>query len=583
MKTTQKPLIAAVTAAVMLSGCGAYTRIAQAPGEAAEAQAAAQQHGTSQLQRQQGAVRHHAEPWVSFDMVPRAPAKPKIARALDCDVTFAADSPMPLADAIRALGQPCGLNLRVTSDAWSYLSGFSGGMAVGQAGPQGGLDAPPSPGAPLLLASQVGPAALPAQHPQIASAARQYRPPQMVPPIRWQSRPLSGLMDAVAASLGLTWSHRDGTIQIQHLDTKTFPLITLASTTKFRSNVVSGTTLTQGSSSTGNSSGASNSPEGKTTQETTIELEASLAEDLQASIRTALSEHGRFAFSRSTSTVTVTDTPEALSRVEALIAQVNESMGRQVMLYVTVAMVTLNDSDSLGVNWNAVFSTLNGSYGISLGSPFSAVAGAPSAGFSILDTATGRAGQFQGSNAVLSALSQQGTVSIYKQRNVTTANMQPTPIDISDEEQYICGRSNTPVAQVGATEGVDLCTVLTGFNLEMLPFIIDPTQLMLQFGMRMSPPAEIRTLPGDPDRPVQSAKVNRQSFQQRVRLRSNQTLVLTDFQERSDDSRLAGMGGMSPAWPITGGGSRRGGKTVIVIMVTPFIESGAPFSTTPSI
>lgn len=283
---------------------------------------------------------------------------------------------------------------------------------------------------------------------------------------------------------------------------------------------------------------------------------------------------GQMALSTSIGTLTVTDTPDVLDRIGKYIDEINERTSRQAMLYVTVASVVLSNSDSLGINWNLVWQSVSGNYGMGIMNAIPSVEGAASAGFGILDTATGRAGQFAGTQAILNALSKQGSVSIMRQRGVITQHLQPTPIHLTNERQYVCGRSQTNTAQVGATEASEMCSVMTGFAMDILPYIHDQ-QLTLQFALNMSPPAVIEQVPGDEERPVFAASVDRQVFLQRVGMRSGQSLVISDFQEASETAAKQGIGSAS-AWIPTGSGMRAKERRVIVIIISPQImqESG---------
>src|SRR5690606_37928726 len=110
---------------------------------------------------------------------------------------------------------------------------------------------------------------------------------------------------------------------------------------------------------------------------------------------------GQQALSPSIGTLTVTDTPEVLDRVAEYIRETNARMSQQAMLYVTVASVELHDAGSLGINWNLVWRSVTGNYGASLINEISPFDQSTSVGFGILDTATGRAGQFAGTQALL--------------------------------------------------------------------------------------------------------------------------------------------------------------------------------------
>jgi type IVB pilus formation R64 PilN family outer membrane protein len=562
----KKLTLSALAIALILSGCSTYQRIDQAPADAKASFDEAVGQAEAQRAAGRGYIKRAQTPWVATRPLPRPVSSAKMPVDKDCNVRFIADVSMPLQDFVQAVTQDCRIPVTVTSDAWSALMG-------------GGSDNARTPAA----APMAGPfpaggiSAIGAQN-QTRQGFSSYSNVPVVQPIKWVNRPLSGLMDVVTAQMGLSWSYRDGGVVIHYLDTRTFQLVPIASDTDFQSSVISGSSLmntSSGGGGTGAGGGSSSNTTGESNQQTKVTIKSSIADDLKRSIEATLSDHGKLAMSMSTGSVTVTDTPEALARVAKLLDHINEQMGRQVMLYVTVAMVKLNDSDSLGINWNAVFNSLSGNFGINLANSFTPLENSSTAGFGILDTATGRTGQFAGSKAVLSALAQQGTVSIYKQRTVTTANLQPSPIQMTSEEQFICGRTSSAVAQVGVSDGVQLCPVITGFSMDILPYIMDPSQLSIQFGMNMAPPPVISVLPGDPEKPIQKAKVDRQVFQQRVRLKSNQTVLLSDFQDNSTDATKQGLGDLS-AWAAFGGGTRSAARTVVVIIITPVIEADTP-------
>ncbi|MEZ1459349.1 PilN family type IVB pilus formation outer membrane protein, partial [Pseudomonas aeruginosa] len=64
------------------------------------------------------------------------------------------------------------------------------------------------------------------------------------------------------------------------------------------------------------------------------------------------------SLSRATGTLTVTDRPEVLNRVQQLVNRENESITKQVLLNVNVLSVALTDKDQLGIDWNLVYKSL---------------------------------------------------------------------------------------------------------------------------------------------------------------------------------------------------------------------------------
>ncbi|AEC18871.1 PilN family type IV pilus biogenesis protein [Pusillimonas sp. T7-7] len=551
--------LAVVVGITVLVGCASYERIDKAPEVAEEAfriaveQAAAQREGRAPIQVID-------EPWISTRKIDTEKSKRslKLPAARDCRITLIADAPLTLSDFAQIITADCRLPVRVSQDAWAAIAGGTVNASV----------TPAAGSSPLVPGLGIPRPAAPSLAPNARNFAYSTSGEKQIQPIRWVGKPLSGLLDVVTSQLGVSWSYRSDGIVIHYLDTRTFR-IALSSELDYESNVSSGATLTTGSSN-GGVGASSNEATNESAQKTVLSIKSRFSADVQKSIEAMLTPGvGQQALSPSIGTLTVTDTPDVLDRIAQYIDKINERMSRQAMLYVTVASVTLTDSDSLGINWNLVWQSASGNYGAGLMNALSPLEGASSVGFGILDTATGRAGQFAGTQAILSALSKQGAVSIMRQRGVTTQHLQPTPIHLTNEEQYVCGRSQTNTAQVGSTESIQMCSVVTGFAMDILPDI-HGQNLTLQFSLNMSPPAVIQQVPGDPDKPVFIASVDRQVFLQRVGMRSGQTLVISDFQEASETSTKQGIGGTS-TWIPTGGGVREKARKVLVIIISPRI------------
>lgn len=556
------PLRLVVASLVLLSGCAAYQRIDNAPNIAEEAfnlaveEAATQREGRS-------AITRISEPWVSTRRITKPDQKSdKIPKERDCKVTLIADAPMSLADFAQIVTADCRVPVRITQDAWAALSGG----VVGATGSGNPFPAPmppmaAQPAVPSIVQATTAPGVPGARNFAYATSGE-----KTIQPIRWINKPLSGLLDVVTAQLGLSWRYRGDAVAIHYLDTRTYR-IALSSELDFETNVSSGGMLSTGSGGEGSSSVSAT---GESAQKTLLSIKSRFADEVQRAVAAMLTPGvGQQALSPSIGTLTVTDTPEVLDRVAEYIRETNARMSQQAMLYVTVASVELHDADSLGINWNLVWRSVTGNYGASLINEFSPLDQSTSVGFGILDTATGRAGQFAGTQALLSALSKQGSVSILRQRGVTTQHLQPTPIHLTNEEQYVCGRSQTNTAQVGATESIQMCSVVTGFAMDILPDI-HGDELTLQFSLNMSPPATIERVPGDPEKPVFTASVDRQVFLQRVGMKSGQTLVISDFQEASESANKQGIGNASN-WIPTGGGMRERARRVLVIIISPRI------------
>src|SRR3546814_14442978 len=84
---------------------------------------------------------------------------------------------------------------------------------------------------------------------------------------------------------------------------------------------------------------------------------------------------GLSSISPSTGTITVTDRPEVIELIASYLEDENKRITRQVLLNVKVLSVTVSDSDSVGINWNMVYNSLD-KFGIGLSTAFTGGGGA---------------------------------------------------------------------------------------------------------------------------------------------------------------------------------------------------------------
>lgn len=498
------------------------------------------------------------------------PPKPKrIARAnslpVRCDIEFRPAGFVSLLEVGQQITKDCGIQVRVTPDAISALTGIAGGdsAASGQDKPYLSVQTVP----PLIGGSGGG-----------SMGGFVPKPDQISVSYKGD---VSGLLNAVTSRLGLSWKYVDGGISIFHLDTRTFRIYSIPTATDMTSTVTSGSSTSMGvtGGSTGGAGGGVSAGAGAggvggtsgTNQSTTVSLTTAPDEDLRKSVESMLTKgKGTVAFSRSNSMLTVTDTPEVLDRIEALVQEINDSATTQVLLNIKVMTVTLKDSDEFGINWNTVYSSLARNYGLNLSNAFQGSADAVSGSVSILQGHS----RFSGSNLVVNALAQQGHVSMVTQPSVTTLNFEPVPVQVAQQTGYVAQTTTTltggtgDFAQTSRTPG----TITTGFNMNLLPHVLpDGETILLQFSMQMASPPQIRAV-GDESNLIEMPDFSSRTFSQKVKLRSGETLILSGFEQTASDTTRSGVG--SPRnWLFGGGKKSSRAREVIVILITPLVQA----------
>ena len=383
---------------------------------------------------------------------------------------------------------------------------------------------------------------------------------------------VSGLLNQATSRLGLSW-HFDPELQgvrITYFDTRTFDVWTFGDNLEIESTVKSGllTSTGNGSSGSSTSSGGATGESGSN-QSTKSTYKTSLMSDIESNIKAMLSMQppGRLYLSRSTGTLTVSDRPEVLNRISAYLKETNRSITRQVLFNVKVYEVNFSDKDQTAVNWSAVYKSISGKWGFGLSNTVAGISSeAISASGSILDTSSS---PWAGSKAVVQALSEQGRVSEVRSPSVTTLNLQPAPIQIGNVQSYVASSSTTTTASVGSSTALTPATITSGFNMMLLPKLLDKENMLLMITLSISSKPTFKDFESN-DSKVQTTDYDTKNVAPKVLLRSGETLILTGFDENGDDARKSGVG--SPSFFGLGGGRTRStSHSALVVLVTPIV------------
>lgn len=513
------------------------------------------------------------KPWVSKQPMV---TKRGLPLTMDCDITYRPSYNVGIAEIARYITSECGVPVIVAPDAID--------PSVLTSATQGNPDptAPPSMNQPDNL-SNFMPAGVIGNVPGNARSMNMVG--QIAPstfPIKYSGK-LSGLLNQSTAQLGLAWSYSsdDRSVHITYFDTKTFDVWAFGDDQVIESTVKSGLLTATGSGSSGGGGGSSStgaSGESGSNQSTTVSIKTSLIGDIEKNVKAMLSQQpqGRMFLSRSTGTLTVSDRPEVLSNVSKYLNSINRSITRQVLFNVKVFEVTLSDKDQTGLDWTAVYTNLSNKWGFSLKNATTGIgANAVSGSLSILDTSKS---PWAGSNLIIKALSEQGRISNVRSPSVTTLNLQPAPIQIGNVQSYIASSSTTTTASVGSSTSLTPATITSGFNMMLLPRIIDQDNLLLMITLSMSSKPTFTPFTSNGSS-VQTADYDTKNLSPKVKLRSGQTLVLTGFEENSENATKSGVG--DPGFFGLGGSRIRStDRNVLVVLITPVVDNDTPSPST---
>lgn len=468
-----------------------------------------------------------------------------------------------LSELVERITLRSGIPTKVSADALTVAASvLQGGNGAQHAAPAAASLVGPD--------GQALPSRIPPAPPGAFGAAQQQRQPAQVR-IVYTNGNFKGLLDTIAARFGVYWKYNDGVIQFFHTDSRTFQVNAIPGDASLTASVNSGATSTGGVSGGvggGGSSTGSTGVSANNTQNTAVASRLSVYSSIEKSVAAMLSSYGKVVSSPATGTITVVDTPDSLDRVAAFIDSENKTLSRQVVINVTVLSVSLNEADEYGINWNLIYNTLNAKYGIRN----TVAASANAVGFSagILSTSTSK---FAGSTVLINALSEQGKVRRQTTASVVTLNNQPVPVQVARQTSYLQSSQTTVTAQVGTTTSLIPGTVTSGFNMSILPHVLSNGTVMLQFSTDISALRSIRTVTSNGST-IESPEMDTRNFLQRVSMKSNETLVISGFEQTDENTDNSGVG--HPGNFLFGGGIKaNSNKEVIVILITPTMVSGS--------
>jgi type IVB pilus formation R64 PilN family outer membrane protein len=403
--------------------------------------------------------------------------------------------------------------------------------------------------------------------------------------IVYSSGDLKGLLDSACAQFGVYWKFANGMVDFYFTDTRTFQVSAVPGDSAMKANVVSAANNDNGAGisggpmgatgvvgSTGASGGANGTGVSSDNNSTTqVNSELSIFGSLNASIKAMLSPYGQVVSSPATGSISVTDTPDALDRVARFMDEQNRAMSRQVMINVTVLTVTLSDQDSYGIDWNAVYQTLGTRFG--LANAFAPTLTNPASFSAAVITPNSRA---SGTTAMISALSEQGRVRRKTSASVTTLNNQPVPVQVATQQGYLASISTTNTANVGSQTSLTPGTVTTGFNMTLLPHVLDDGTVLMQFYTNLSSLIALQPVSSGGSNPltIQTPEIDTRNFLQRVAMKSGATLVISGYEGTNDNLTSRGIG-KAENYVLGGGFGASRSRDIIVILITPITMSVA--------
>ena len=230
---------------------------------------------------------------------------------------------------------------------------------------------------------------------------------------------LEGFFNWAAAKTNLFWKYEHGRVLFYRYDTRSWPIVALAGNAVQTSNISTG----GGGGDAGSSSATLN---------TSVSADTSIYVSLQNDISNMLSPAGKFSVSEVFGTVTVTDSPYVLDRVDTFISSINSELDKQILVKLELYEVNLTDESEHGIDWKAVYNAA-GSYGLD----FTTSSLPSSSPANLTYTLTDPTSPFTGSQLFVRALKEIGEVSRLQYLDIKTQKSKPAQTKLIKEETNI--------------------------------------------------------------------------------------------------------------------------------------------------
>ena len=379
-------------------------------------------------------------------------------------------------------------------------------------------------------------------------------------------------LDAITAQLGVSWRHTQTGIIVFLTETKVFQIDALAGTLTTSSS--GGSRATTSTSST-QGSGSSSAGDSRISLSQTVDFFAATTK----AISSMLSTHGKVVEAAQLGTVTVTDTPDSLARVEDYVSAQNHLLTARVALEIVVGSFSSKDSSNYGIDFSLLYSQLSDRFNLRIDTNNAVQAVGNTFSFLIPPGVAGSAAKLSGSQALFSALANQGTTKQQHTATLSTINRIPVSFSNVREVSYIA-RAGTSLVSSGtnasqANFNVEPGVKDIGITLSATPLILSGgNEILLTTSLTMTNLVDLRLISqgaGSNATRIEFPEVDGLQTLQVSRLGNGETLVLTGFERSVESVDKAGVAPKS-SWFGSERVSQRNEK--LIIAITPVIMFG---------
>jgi len=288
-----------------------------------------------------------------------------------------------------------------------------------------------------------------------------------------------------------------------------------------------------GSSSGEGSGGGDGELSGSNSEFQNTSSSTSLLEEIKATLEsiTGKDETAKVIMSESSSSVTVIARRSALNVVDAYMKDVNDDLSLQVEIAVQVIKFQSNQAASAGVDWNLIRDTTSKTLSFDGATISSNSSNSVANAFGL----TQKTGAYAASNVLLSALSEQGTVTIVTEPTIITQVNRVAELHLGQKETYIAQTVTTVDSDGNTSTSIEPATVASGYKLYVYTNVDDDDRIYLQISSSSTNLLSIaRKAVGE--NAIESPKIHENKFAQTLILTDGQTLIANRLTESVESS-----------------------------------------------
>ena len=402
-------------------------------------------------------------------------------------------------------------------------------------------------------------ALLPASNFGLKNALEQKSNP-LNPPLRInlqpQNKPIWSVLDDIARQASLSWRPVSSGAEFYRLETRIFHLNSIP-----QSASTSASLGRNGGSNTVFESQSKTSFESK---------DQNFIRGMISTIDALLSQGGKATLSQENQTIVVTDTKDALERIDQYIKDQNKSMSRRVRVLIEAVEIVDKDASDLGVDWNVLYTTASESIAINaIGSLVSAQAG----GFKVGRTQNGSSGLLRALNEVGVVVNRRSFPFLTTSGRPVTQALRST-FNYVDQVQASSVASSSTVSAAAPTVVQKEETVGTFVTLVPTAKSDGTIFLSVSFDVTSAQPLVPFTVGSSGSSiTVQQKTIDGTGIIQEVPIRSGQTVIIGGIETQTAQSTVRRLGTDAPM--ILGGSdSNKITKTRMILLATAVIEEG---------